>query len=90
MKTSKFDVWIKKILATEAEEISCSECFDLVSDYVDAEASGEQVQPESPQGKMMRKVKHHLGQCQVCMEEYEVLRDLVRMESGDGETGLVG
>lgn len=74
MEYSKFDSWIKKILATEDEEISCSECFKQVSDYVAWEVSGQPIQAN------LRKVKQHLDQCQACYDEYEILRDLVEMD----------
>jgi predicted anti-sigma-YlaC factor YlaD len=64
---------IRKIAQTQDEEISCSECLDLVSRYVDLELAGENAGQEMPQ------VKLHLDQCQVCQEEYELLRELARM-----------
>lgn len=74
MKSSKFDVWVKKILATEDEEISCSECFNLLSEYVEVEVSNSPVQ------KDYGKLKQHIFQCQVCREEYEILRNLARLD----------
>jgi predicted anti-sigma-YlaC factor YlaD len=73
----KFDRWIKKIRATENEEISCSECFDLVSDYVDAELAGGEM------SGTMKRVKHHLEMCKACQDEYEMLRDLVMKDAGE-------
>ena len=75
MDDSKFDAWVKKILATEEAELSCSQCFDLVSDYVDAELSGAEIQGT------LRRVKQHLDQCLACRDEYELLHDLVKSES---------
>jgi len=71
---SKFTRWIQKVMATEEEEISCSVCFDLVSDYVEMELAGGEI--KGP----LRRVKHHLHQCQACQDEYKMLRDLVRSE----------
>lgn len=70
---------------TEREEISCSQCFDLLSVYVDAELSGSEM------GAELAKVEQHLNQCQVCMEEYEILHDLVGhdlvgLDAGDENT----
>lgn len=74
---SKLLSWIKRVQATQEEEINCSECLDQVSQYVDLElATGEAAQ-------RMPRVKHHLDQCQVCCEEYQVLRDLARLEAGE-------
>jgi hypothetical protein len=66
---------LQNIADTEDEEISCSECFDLVSEYV--EVAG-------PAGEVMPRLRQHLRQCGVCREEYEVLRDLVRMDGAGG------
>ncbi len=75
MDHSKFDQWVKKIMATEKEEISCSECFDLISGYVDHELSGETT------GMVMSQVAKHLKQCPACQQEYEVLLDLAMQEA---------
>ena len=76
MRASQFQHWLWQIHQTEAEEISCSECFDLISQYVDLEVAGEDVQEKLP------KVRQHLDQCRVCHEEYELLRDLAQFEAG--------
>ena len=75
MKRSQFERWVRQIYATEEEEISCSECFDLVSQYVDLEIAGEPAEESLP------RLKQHLNQCRVCREEYEALRDLARLEA---------
>jgi hypothetical protein len=69
-----FDRLLQHIAATEDEEISCTECFDLVPQYVDLEIAG-QVADKLP------RLRQHLNQCGVCREEYETLRDLVRLEA---------
>ena len=76
MRASQFQHWLWQIQQTEAEEISCSECLDLISQYVDLEVGGKAALEKLP------KVRQHLDQCRVCQEEYELLRDLVRMEVG--------
>ena len=75
MKRSQFERWVRQIYETEKEEISCSECFDLVSQYVDLEIAGEAAQEKLP------RLTQHLNQCHVCREEYEALRDLARLEA---------
>jgi len=75
VKLSKLQHWLRQIYQTEEEEISCSECLDLVSHYVDLEIAGESAQEKLP------RLKQHLDQCRVCHEEYEVLRDLARLEA---------
>jgi predicted anti-sigma-YlaC factor YlaD len=42
--------------------------------FVDLELAGEAAESRLPQ------VRHHLDQCRVCREEYEILRDLARLE----------
>ena len=79
MNRSFFDAWIRNIYRTQEEEISCTECFDLVSQYVELEISGRDVATELPQ------IRQHLHQCRACREEYEALRDLSRLEDqGEG------
>ena len=70
MKHRHFDVWLRNIYQTQDIEISCTECFDLVSRFVEVEISDRDVVIELPQ------VKQHLDQCRVCREEYEILREL--------------
>ncbi len=79
MDQSKFELWVKRILETEEEEISCSECFDLVSHYVDKELAGASADP------VLRRVRQHLQQCRACREEYEILRELAQLEASGGE-----
>ena len=78
MKKDRLERWLQNIYQTRDEEISCSECFDLVSQYVDVELSGEDAARQMPQ------LTHHLKQCAACREEYETLRDLARLDK-DGK-----
>jgi hypothetical protein len=78
MKGDRWEKWLKNIYATQEEEISCTECFDLVSVLVELEARGENI------GSKMQQVKQHLAQCKACRDEYEALRDLRRLED-EGE-----
>lgn len=74
MDHQRFTNWLKSIFETREEEISCSECFDLVSRFVDLELAGEVAAATMPA------VRHHLDQCRACRDEYEALRDLRRLE----------
>lgn len=74
---SKLSRWLKRVQETQDEEISCSECLDQVSQYVDLELATGQAARRMPQ------LKHHLDQCKVCSEEYQVLRDLAHLEVED-------
>jgi hypothetical protein len=70
------DLW-RRLAETQEHELSCSECFELVSPYVDLEIAGE------PAGERLPRLKQHLAQCGVCREEYETLRDLARLDADD-------
>lgn len=63
---------LRLIAATTETEISCTECFRLLPQYADLELAGQAAANTLPQ------LAQHLGQCGVCREEYEVLRDLLR------------
>ncbi len=78
MKSDCFEGWLQNIYNTQDEEISCSECFDLVSHFVEVELSGEDAVAKMP------KLKQHLDQCAACRQEYETLRDLGRLENEGG------
>lgn len=68
---------LKHVSATEAEEISCSECFELLSTGVELELAGATSAP------VLARLTQHLGQCGVCREEYETLRDFLRSQTKD-------
>jgi len=82
MKSYRVERWLQNIYNTQDEEISCSECFDLVSRYVELETSGGDAEAQMPQ------VKQHLGQCPACRDEYETLRDLARFEDEGGAPSI--
>ncbi len=74
MKKDRFESWLHNIYDTQDEEISCTECFDLVSRFVELELTDEDPARQMPE------VVQHLHQCPACREEYETLRDLRRLE----------
>jgi hypothetical protein len=74
MDHQRFTNWLKNIYATRENEISCSECFDLVSRFVEMELAGEDADARMPE------LRHHLNQCRACRDEYEALRDLQQLE----------
>lgn len=74
MDRNRFENWLRNIYETQDEEISCTECFDLVSRFVELEISGQDAPAKMPQ------LKQHLNQCRACRDEYETLRDLRRLE----------
>jgi hypothetical protein len=78
MKRDRFEGWLRNIYETQEEEISCTECFDLVSGFVELEISGQDAAARLP------KLKQHLNQCKACRDEYEALRDLRQLEENGG------
>ena len=75
MTKPDFDKLLRLIRKTEDEEISCTECFDLVPVYLDLEIAGRLAETALP------RLGQHLDQCSACREEYETLRDFVRLEA---------
>ena len=82
MEQKRFESWLKNIYETQDEEISCTECFDLVSRFVELEISGENAAAKMPQ------LKQHLDQCRACRDEYEILGSLARWENEGGAPSL--
>jgi len=82
MNRERFDAWLRNIYDTQDVEISCTECFDLVSRFVELETSGRDAAAELPQ------LKQHLEQCRACLDEYEMLRALARFENEGGTPSL--
>jgi hypothetical protein len=82
MNQDRFYAWLRNIQDTREVEISCTECFDLTSRFVELETSGRDAAAELPQ------VKNHFDQCRACREEYETLRDLVNLEDQDDAPSL--
>jgi hypothetical protein len=65
---------LQRIINTQPEEISCSECFDMIAVYVDQELANVPVDQLLPQ------FKQHIHQCAVCRQEYELVRELAAAE----------
>lgn len=74
MDRNRFENWLKNIYETQDEEISCTECFDLVSRFVELQISRKDAEAKMPQ------LKQHLNQCRACRDEYETLRELRLLE----------
>ena len=76
--TEEFDpspfAWLKRVLETQEDEITCTECQNLVSQYVQLELETGEATAHMPQ------LAHHLDQCPACWETYQLLRELVRLE----------
>jgi hypothetical protein len=71
MEDTRLEHLLQRIAQTESHELSCSECFELLDIAVELDLAGRTDTPT------WRQFAQHLGQCGVCREEYEVLRDFV-------------
>jgi hypothetical protein len=74
---TRFGGWMQRVFATQPHEITCSECFDHISTYVDLEVAGQDAPNTLPD------VEQHLLQCPACAEEYEALLDVAWIEARD-------
>jgi hypothetical protein len=72
---SKLERLLRLAARTEEQELSCSECFELLPQFVDLEVAGAAAELALPL------FRQHLEQCGVCREEYEIVRDLARLEA---------
>ena len=75
MSVSKFERLLRLASRTQEQELSCTECFDVLPQYVDLEVAGAAQERELPL------FRQHLEQCAVCREEYETVRELARLEA---------
>lgn len=82
MQKNRFEHLLKNLHTTQDDEISCSECFDQVSHFVEVEVSGQDASAKLPQ------LKQHLDQCPACRQEYETLRDLQVLENKDDRLSI--
>jgi hypothetical protein len=73
--TPDWDGLLRHIRETADEEISCTECFELLPQYVDLEVAGQASEATLP------RLRQHLDRCAVCRDEYETVRDLARLEA---------
>ena len=75
MSVSKFERLLRLASRTQEQELSCTECFDVLPQYVDLERAGAAPDRQVPL------FPQHLEQCAVCREEYETVRELARLEA---------
>ncbi len=78
--TARWGRLLRQLQETQDQELSCSDCFEQLSDYVDLELAGQPVAERLPM------LRQHLVQCGVCREEYQVLRELAQLTM-DGDEG---
>jgi hypothetical protein len=69
-----FRQWVRKIYATQDNELDCDGFFEAIARYVDTEVAGKKTNPTFPE------VEHHLKQCPYCYELYLALREAALLE----------
>jgi hypothetical protein len=67
MVQKNWQLLLHTVLDTEATEITCLECFDLLDQYADLIIEGAEP------GEIMPLVKQHLDCCNCCTHEFEAL-----------------
>lgn len=86
MSAEQLERLIRDVARTKEIELNCSSTFDLIDEYVDRLAEGEDAATAMPL------VSRHLDLCPECEEEYRLLLQVVKALSGDDEhaTDLAG
>ena len=60
---------------TEEKELACAEVFEVIDQYAEAMLRGDDVQ------KLQPLVHHHLQMCHECKEEFEMLLEMMQVET---------
>lgn len=66
---------VKALDLTQDRELACGEVFEVIDQYAEFVVNGEN--PEN----VMPLVQHHLLICGHCREEFEMLLEMLRIES---------
>jgi predicted anti-sigma-YlaC factor YlaD len=68
-------VLIDRLLGPGEPEVTCEECFELLDQYVDLEAAGDDPDARLPG------MRAHLHGCPACREDHESLLEFVSLRS---------
>ena len=68
---------MKRLLGSAEPELLCDECFEKLDEYVELELHGKQADALIPG------MRAHLQGCRACHEDYESLRELVRIDEAN-------
>jgi anti-sigma factor RsiW len=77
MHDQEHDAALERLLGPTGPELTCDQCFEMLDEYVDLEASGADADARVPG------MRAHLDGCPACREEHESLRALVAADGGD-------
>ena len=65
---------LTRLLGPAGPEVSCEECFERLDEYVELELANADPDRRIPG------MREHLQGCPACREDYESLRDFVRLQ----------
>ena len=82
MTQKLWQILLQSTFQTEAQEIDCLECFDLLDQYTEFIYDG------GDPNEIMPAVKHHLNQCNCCIQEFEALL-MILQEDAKGQQALL-
>ena len=83
MHLLSFHDWIRRIYATQNEELDCDQLLEVLPSYVDREVAVA----ERPQNATQ--IEQHLMQCPYCQEVYLALREVAMLEAQDQDLAEV-
>jgi hypothetical protein len=83
MTQKPWQILLQSALETEAYEISCMECFDLLDQYAEFIVEGDDPH------EILLAVKQHLNQCHCCTNEFEALMVMLQ-EAAKSQPSAVG
>ena len=66
--------FVEQIGKTKEKELPCDDVFELLDEYTEAAARGEDT------SSLLPYVQHHLEICRDCLEEYEALLRILKAE----------
>ena len=66
---------LERLLGPRGRQVTCDECFELLDEYVDLEARGENPEARLPG------MRAHLDGCPACREDHESLLTFVSRRS---------
>ena len=76
MNDQNYNPTLERLLGPTGYQVTCEECFELLDEYVDLEAAGEDADERVPG------MRAHLAGCPACNEDHDSLRALVAADGG--------
>ena len=73
MSDGTSDRIVRRLLGPAEPEVLCDECFEKLDEYVETELQG------GPADHKVPGMRAHLDGCPACQEDYDSLRELLRL-----------